>query len=212
LSSDDWFRSADWDDPARELFEQKLSRARSWNRPQYLRIKGLSLLESGNVEAGRQLLLRVIVEYPQDTLQVSAAHESLGESFHRERRAAEAERHYRAAMNLDDHGSAQLLLAELLLDTEQVQRYAEARDLLIDERLVEEAGSIRSDAFSHAVALARVEARLGNTDAASKAAARALALRDEDVKGPQFPRHRDVGRVDPDPDLVAELSALAAAT
>jgi hypothetical protein len=213
LSADDWFRSSDWDDPARELFEQKLNRARSWEAPQYLRIKGLALLESANVEPGRQLLLRLIAEYPQETSEVTLAHEILGESYHRESRAGDAEYHYRAAMSFAERGSTtQLLLVELLLDTEQVERYAEARELLIDERLVEEAESIRSDAFRHAVALARVENRLGNAPGASKWAIRALALRDEDVKGPQFPRHRDVGRVQSSPSLVAELAALAATT
>jgi predicted Zn-dependent protease len=211
LSADDWFRSSDWDDPARELFEQKLSRARSWTAPQYLRIKGLALLESGNVEPGRQLLLRLIAEYPEETSEVSVAHESLGESYHHESRARDAEHHYRAAMSFGEPGSTtQLLLAELLLDTEQVKRYAEARDLLADERLVEEVESLRSDAFRHAVALARLEARLGNAPDASKWAIRALALRDEDVTGPRFPRHRDVGRVQSPPSLVAELAALAA--
>ena len=212
LSADDWFRSSGWDGPARELFEQKLSRARSWNAPQYLRIKGLTLLESGNVEPGRLLLLRLIAEYSQDTLEVSAAHEFLGESYHGEGKARDAEHHYRAAMSFGEPGSTtQLLLAELLLDTEQVDRYAEARALLIDERLAQEVESLRSDAFRHAVALARVEARLGNAPSASRWAIRALALRDEDVTGPQFPRHRDVGRVRPPPSLVAELAALAAA-
>ena len=134
LSADDWFRSSDWDDPARELFEEKLSRARSWNAPQYLRIQGLTLLESGNVEPGRQLLLRLITEYPHETSEVWLAHESLGESYRRESRARDAERHYRAAMSLGEPGSTtQLLLAELLLDAEQVDRYAEARDRILDQ-------------------------------------------------------------------------------
>jgi predicted Zn-dependent protease len=211
LSADDWFRSSDWDDPARELFEEKLSRARPWNAPQYLRIQGLTLLESGNVEPGRQLLLRLITEYPHETSEVWVAHESLGDSYRRDSRARDAERHYRAAMSLGEPGSTtQLLLAELLLDTEQVDRYAEARDLLADEQLVAEAENLRSEAFRHAVALARVEARLGNASDASKWAIRALELRDEDVQGPQFARHRDVARVESPPALVAELARLAA--
>ena len=39
----DWFRSPDWDEPARTAFEARLARARPRNRQQYLRIKGLAL-------------------------------------------------------------------------------------------------------------------------------------------------------------------------
>lgn len=55
----DWFRTPDWDAPARAAFEARLARAKSFNRAQYRRIKALVLLNTGDMEkqqAGRTLL------------------------------------------------------------------------------------------------------------------------------------------------------------
>ena len=56
----DWFRSPDWSSEAQQDFEQRLRRARAYNRPQFLRIKGLALADAGEAEGARELWLRVL--------------------------------------------------------------------------------------------------------------------------------------------------------
>ena len=58
--ADEAFRSPDWREEARGDFEQRLRRARPYNRAQYLRINGLALSEVGEVQGARQLWLRVL--------------------------------------------------------------------------------------------------------------------------------------------------------
>src|SRR5215217_719692 len=75
--SDEWFRSSLWREKDRELFEAKLARAHKGNRAQYLRIKALSLAESGDKAAraaAGDLFERIFSEYPDDRLQVTMAH------------------------------------------------------------------------------------------------------------------------------------------
>jgi hypothetical protein len=65
--SDEWHRSPDFSDAAMRDFEKRLSKARRYNRPQYLRIKAVSLSDLGSFEADSTavaLLRRIIDEYP----------------------------------------------------------------------------------------------------------------------------------------------------
>ena len=75
--ADDWFRSAGWNARAQEEFEQRLRRARPFNRSQYLRIKALALMAHGGKAEGcgaRELLVRLIDSYPESG-DVVMAHE-----------------------------------------------------------------------------------------------------------------------------------------
>ena len=68
----------------RATFEVKLKRARQSSRAQYLRIKGLDVTGStdgATREAGRQLLRRVLDDYPDDAVQVTMASADLGKSL-----------------------------------------------------------------------------------------------------------------------------------
>lgn len=85
--SDDWYRSPDWDPADQRLFDEKLQRARAWNRPQYRRIKGLALLEAGDDrrrDAGRNLFRRVIDEHPDAVPDLVVVRNALGRSLARE--------------------------------------------------------------------------------------------------------------------------------
>jgi len=76
---DDWFRSPAWQPNDQAEFEQRLARARSANRPQYLRIKALALRDVGNVDAARDLHSRVAGEAAAPASEVAFAHEALGD-------------------------------------------------------------------------------------------------------------------------------------
>ena len=80
MSDHEWYRSPDWDASEQARFATKLARARPHNRPQYLRIKALALLDTGaavSEKAGVQLLHQVLET--GDSFEAAAAHERLGE-------------------------------------------------------------------------------------------------------------------------------------
>jgi tetratricopeptide (TPR) repeat protein len=186
VGRDDWYTTADWDADARELFESKLARARE-RRWGYARVKGQCLLEAGNTEAGRKLLHRVLDEGGDDEMAVSFAHELLADSYHDERRAIEAEAHYRAALAFDDRGHTsgpviRLYLARLILDTNQTDRYGEAAELLDDEELKNNL-YFRVQQFQYAATQARLADGLGMSDEAAPWARQALRLADLDQRG-----------------------------
>jgi hypothetical protein len=69
MGADDWYRGTDWSAQTQERFEAKLARARQTSRAQYLRIKGVGLTAAADAatrSAGRDLLRRVVTEYPSD--------------------------------------------------------------------------------------------------------------------------------------------------
>ena len=138
MGRDDWYRGSAWDERTRELFEDKLSRARPRTRAQYLRIKGLELTGSedeGVRGAGRDLLRRVLDEHPDDAMEVTFAHRELAQSLADDGSFEEAAKHYRAAMegpaNLVTH--AELGFAELVLQAGWADRHGEALDMLVKD-------------------------------------------------------------------------------
>lgn len=212
MSADDWYRSADWDADAQALFARKLARAALHNRPQYLRIKGLALLEADDPrrnQAGEDLMRRVVSEYPDSTFDVSIAYEELAE------RAAAAgdidaalelfRAEMRAELGTNVRGTAELKLAELIVGERRTDLLAEA-EIALDTVLADDQvlGGLR---FRYAVARARLAAL---TDEPDEAAAFALgALHLADVDAPISSAHPDFGRVDADDRLFAEIEALA---
>jgi tetratricopeptide (TPR) repeat protein len=209
---DEWYRDARWDRRTEEEFERRLRRARAHNRPQYLRVKALALLDHGGRKerrAARDLLQRVLTDYP-DSLDVVVAREALGQICEREGDHEEAEAHYRAALgrSLEGHvhGDAQLRLPELLIRTGGTEKLADAEAILasID---VEGDLAFKSQRFRYAVCRARVAARQGELgEAAGHAAA---ALREARTDAPDFPRHPTIGHVDADRAVIRELERLA---
>ncbi len=212
VSADDWYRSADWDADAQAFFERKLARATAHKRPQYLRIKGLALLETDDPElqnAGVRLMRRVISEYPDSTFDVSVANGELAE------RAATAgnidtalellRAVMRAELGTNISGTPELRLAEVILQECRTDLLAEA-EIALGTVLTEDPilGGLR---FRYAVARARLAAL---TDEPDEAAAFALgALHLAAVDAPISSAHPTFGRVDGDDDLFAELEALA---
>jgi tetratricopeptide (TPR) repeat protein len=210
-SAADWFRSNAWDAAARELFETKLNRTRS-SRAQYLRIKGLALIDVSDperVEAGRQLLRRVIEEHADDALQVAGAHYALGDSFAREGRYDEAAEHLHACLALEASRSfshrTELRLAETLIENHATESYDEACELLnvsAQQRML-----FNGVAWRIEVARARLLVGEGQEARAAAHARNALALLEHNDH--QLPRHPDVGQIHADPCTLREMKRLA---
>jgi predicted Zn-dependent protease len=214
--ADDWYRTADWSAAAQDAFEEKLRRARPHNRPQYLRIKALALLQTDadeNRKAGRKLLQRLVQEYP-DTFDVSWAQEFLADAYREEGRAVEAEELYRAALrtyesNPKVKGYAHLGLADLILDTAQESKYEEM-EVLLDSLDPSSDLALRNAQFKWALLRARLATRLGKQEDARQFASAGLRL--AELREPQFPRHPDVAQIQPEKETLDELRRLAGET
>jgi tetratricopeptide (TPR) repeat protein len=205
--ADEWFRSPSWDEDARSAFEKRLRRAKPHNRPQYLRIKALALIEADLRGEAILLLRRIVDDYPE-SFEVRFAHELLGNAWRDAGRLGDAEREYRSVLAVAPDlngttGEVHLLLAEVLFErganetTDEIQALLETAKPHV--RLI-------TTAFRRFVLVARVAERAGDLDVQRSAAVQAL-----DLVGapPQFARHPTVGIVDAKPETIADLRRLA---
>lgn len=209
--AEEWFRSPDWNAQAQEDFEERLRRARTFNRSQYLRIKALALMEHGGraeAKGARALLARVIETYPESG-DVVMAHEHLAELDVREGHRSSAEAHYRTALRLAPQrhvfGDAALRLPELLIEDGGDGKRDEARQLLA--RIPPANLVWASQRFRHAVARARLAHAAGNQAEARLYAEDALGEAAKETS--DFPRHPTVGLVNADRKVLTEMRNLA---
>jgi tetratricopeptide (TPR) repeat protein len=208
--AEEWFRSPGWSAEARSDFEQRLGRARAYNRAQYLRIKGLALAGAGEVDGARELWIRVL-EDDGDFARMEgyAALEHLGDSYAADD-VALAEHYYRRLLSENPGLSSttatqHIKLAELLLRRGDEGDLLEASDLLA--RWVDEARLPFPNAhFRWNLALIRLAEATGDSDSVREAAGRALELAG---RGPVFPRHKNVGVVHADRQTMKRLEKLA---
>jgi hypothetical protein len=208
--TEEWFRSPDWDAEAREDFERRLGRARAYNRPQYLRLKGLALAEAGEVEAARELWGRVL-ESTDDIggLMQAGALEHLADSYADDDPSL-AEHYYRRLLadqpSLNGTSATQhVKLAELLLERGSAADLDEAEELLT--RWVDEARSpFPQTHFRRQLAAIRLAQARGDRPGAREAARQALDLAG---RGPAFSRHPGVGVVRADEATLERLQRLA---
>lgn len=204
-----WAHEETFDSQAMAEFERRLARARPGNRAQYLRVKGATLLKAGHDKAlpvAISLLHRVVDDY-DDLLQVSWAHELLGEAYRRMGDLDRAEHHYRKCLETADerrNGTSdvtELFIAEVLL---QQSRPDEALHLLVDEKLQ---GRLRWNSHIYRYSLARAQAEQATGGDPAPWSREALRLAQEDE--PQLPHKPTVGRVHATKDEFAELRRLA---
>ncbi len=201
----DWFRTTAWDAAARADFENRLQRARTHNRPQYLRIKALALAGAGRRADARGLLLRLLREYP-DALDAPSTMEALGDLAVAEGRLAEAVDRYRQLIEERPDLNATTGTAPISLAAAMVRlgRYREALDVLagVDDTAL----TMNAAVFRYRAALAEAAAGVGDTQTAGRAARLALEV----LGAPdQFWRHPGVGRALADRSLVRRLRRLA---
>ena len=203
MNNDNWYRGENWDEETREQFEQRLKRARgNYNKAQYLRIKGSSLLRSGlpqKQEGGEQLLNRVINEYPDEVSEVMFAYEQLGDYYSEQKEYHRAEFKYRKSIQFyiehgrsGSSGIADIKLAEVIIKTNQLEKYSELHNLLTDK--FESTGgslSLNEDIFRYYSALAKLCDGLRRNDLAKEYAKKALEL--SEIKEPQLDKYPQLG-------------------
>jgi len=205
----DWFRDPAWDRATRDQFEERLNRARFGNRPQYLRIKALALREAGELHGAKELLNRVVSEYPE-SMDCGFCLELLGDIGREEGSAEVAEWNYREVIRRwpdlnRTTGMVEVSLAEVLTETAGPDCHEEALRLL--DSALKRGRMMNSGLFRWNIALARAAEKLGDAKTVSRAARTALSLT---KFGPQFPRHPTVGLAKPDAATLAWLEKAAA--
>ena len=207
---EDWYRTPGWDEAARADFEHRLAPARS-SRPQYLKIKALSLQDAGLLDEAEELYRRMLAEHPGDFFEVEVL-EHLADLARVQGRLEEAEFGYRRVLahpdvNMIGSGMVEVSLAELLMD-----RGLPADALQVLEAATESETTMSAvtgmcdNFFRFHLARARVAIRLGDTETAADAARSALSV----VGAPdQYSRHPGVGAVPADEQTLRELQTLA---
>ena len=208
--ADDWFRTPDWSPDAQTDFEARLSRARPFNRAQYLRIKGLALAEGGEKRGARQLWERVLDNTEESaTTQRASALEHLGDLYTDDDSAAAEQRFRRLiaehpTLSGTSH-TAEIALAELLIDKGDRASLEEALDLL-NSFLERGTSQFPSVLFRWHLALIRIAQATGERETVQRAARTALDLAG---RGPVFPRHKTVGVVRADAKTLKRFGTLA---
>jgi hypothetical protein len=218
LLPDTWASRADWSPQARRRFERRLRRARPGERPRYLWLKAIALLDCPDERrraAGRSMMARLIEEQPGQRLDLSWSHALLGDACEHDGLDEAAEHHYRRcdALETDPNGpysGCDLRLAELIVRTGRSDAYPEI-DALLDrlERLEPRRLRGAGHRYRHSVVRARLCARLGREDEAAAYAVAALELalslppRRADG-APSVPATGDAGIVDEMHDLIDE--------
>jgi tetratricopeptide (TPR) repeat protein len=207
--SEDWFRSSAWDDHVRADFEARLARARARNRPQYLRIKALALRDAGQIDTAKTLLLRALDLPDAYAFEVASTLEHLGDLAAQQGDQDLAERYYRRILNEQPSlsgttGDVEISLAELLLDSRREPERSEALKLL-NAWLARPGLKFDNQLFRWHLALIRMAEQTGDRETVRRAATTALELAD---RGPQLPRHKDIGLVHADVATLRRLRKL----
>ena len=210
MSSDrNWAHRPDFDPAAMAEFERRLGRARTQNRPGYLRVKAATVLQQEDpaaVPVAVELLLRVIAD-DDHFLEAPFSHELLGRAYRRSGDLEAAESHLRlaietAAEHRNGLGLPELELAEVMLEA---GKHDDATAALQAVEQLEQGMIWNSQLYRHAVAKARLEHLSGGDPAPWATRALVLAADTE----PQLPRHPTVGLVDASPDGLRAMRRLA---
>jgi tetratricopeptide (TPR) repeat protein len=83
--ANDWYRKVKWTEDDEKDFFLKLSKARNFTKPQYLRIQSLTLYETKNhkyFSAAISLLKKCISEYPDEYLEITESYSLLGDIYY----------------------------------------------------------------------------------------------------------------------------------
>src|SRR5438094_5755203 len=156
--SADWFRDPGWDRATRDQFEERLNRGRLGNRAQYLRIKALALRDAGELHGAKELLNRVVSDYP-DSMDCGFCLELLGDIAREEGSSETAEKNYRDVIRRwpdlnGTSGMVEVSLAEVLTESAGLERHEEALRLL--DSALERGRMMNSDLVRSNLALAMV--------------------------------------------------------
>ncbi len=199
----EWFRNTDWNKEIEDFFELKLKRARGGHsKAQYLRIQAGYLLDTKkHGQVGESLMVRLFSDFPDEKFSVIFGHEQLADYYFKTNQFDKAESEYQIVVEYyhsDNRsgttGLADVKLADLILTTEQSDKYDYAYKLITDD-FKKTGGSIdlNDSKYFYYLTCARLANRLGLIEDSKEFAKVAIDL--SKITEPQFPRHKTVGIV-----------------
>lgn len=136
-----WYTKNTWTVEDEEEFFTRLTRAREYNRPQYLKTQAFALIETKEPEllnVAESLIIKMLGEYPNDTFNKSSALDMLGELYQQRGIYQTALKYYEESINFenDNPDSPQtpsfLSYSELIIKTQQTDKYSTVENLLFD--------------------------------------------------------------------------------
>lgn len=210
----DWYRSPEWDEVAERDFRDRLARASRHNQIQYRRIKGITLLTTGDpakAAAGRRLLIEVVESAEAAEFEKVMALSNLGERALREGRLDEAEANLREALEISRpdgsgiSGMEEAWLAQVALA--RGDRDGMREGLLLIERRATDPPLILTARFELYLTAAKLASAFEDPAAAATWARAALTL--ADVKHSGLANHPTLGLVEVNKDTRQWLSQVA---
>ncbi|WP_338840749.1 hypothetical protein [Flavobacterium ginsenosidimutans] len=134
----DWYRKKSWTKEDEEHFFAKLSRARKDGRAQYLKIQAIELVETKEpklLNVAKELLEKILDEYPNDNFNKSSVYNTLGDIFLLENTTEKAIEYYKKSIDFEKvypnvKTDSYLIYSELIIKNQLSHEYLSVEKLL----------------------------------------------------------------------------------
>ncbi|WP_149207956.1 tetratricopeptide repeat protein [Flavobacterium johnsoniae] len=134
----DWFRKKTWAKDDEEHFFTKLSRARKNGRAQYLKIQAIELLYTKDnklLNIAKELLQKVLDDYPDNNLEKSSVYKTFGDIFLLEKNLEKAIEYYRKAIDFEKvypnvKTNSDIIYSELIIKNQLTNEYLNVEKIL----------------------------------------------------------------------------------
>lgn len=134
----DWYRKKTWAKEDEEHFFTKLARARKDGRAQYLKIQAIELLYTKDnklLKIAKELLQKVLDDYPDDNLEKSSVYKTFGDIFLLEKNLEKAIEYYRKAIDFEKvypnvKTNSDIIYSELIIKNKLTNEYLNVEKIL----------------------------------------------------------------------------------
>ncbi len=134
----DWYRKKSWTKADEEHFFTKLSRARKNGRAQYLKIQAIELLYTKDnklLNIAKELLQKVLDDYPDNNLEKSSVYKIFGDIFLLEKNLEKAIEYYRKAIDFEKvypnvKTNSDIIYSELIIKNQLTNEYLNVEKIL----------------------------------------------------------------------------------
>lgn len=138
----DWYRRKSWTKIDEEEFFAKLSRARKDGRAQYLKIQAIELVDTKQpklLNVAKELLQKVLDEYPDDNFNKSSVYNTLGDIFLLENTTEKAIEYYKKSIDFEKvypnvKTDSYLIYSELIIKNQLTNEYLNVERMLEEKK------------------------------------------------------------------------------